>query len=77
LGSADYLLDTFLLLLLQRLGMRMMEAFIICLVAIIGISFLVEILLAKPNLAEVATGFIPQFLIPKRYTLPSVLLGLQ
>ncbi len=53
------LLDTFLLLLLQRLGMRKMEAFIICLVAIIGISFLVEIILAKPNLAEVATGFIP------------------
>ena len=51
--------DTFLLLLLQRLGMRKMEAFIICLVAIIGISFLVEIILAKPNLAEVATGFIP------------------
>ncbi len=51
--------DTFLLLLLQRLGMRMMEAFIISLVAIIGISFLVEILLASPNLAEVATGFVP------------------
>jgi manganese transport protein len=52
-------LDTFLLLVLQRLGMRKMEAFIICLVAIIGISFLVEIILAKPNLAEVAQGFIP------------------
>lgn len=51
--------DTFLLLLLQRLGMRKMEAFIICLVAIIGISFLVEIILAKPNLGEVATGFVP------------------
>src|SRR5438309_4363361 len=53
------LLDTFLLLLLQRLGMRKMEAFIICLIAIIGISFLVEIILAKPNFAEVATGFLP------------------
>jgi manganese transport protein len=52
-------LDTFLLLVLQRFGMRKMEAFIIGLVAIIGISFLVEILMAKPNLAEVATGFIP------------------
>jgi manganese transport protein len=52
-------LDTFLLLFLQRLGMRKMEAFIIGLVAIIGISFLVEIILAKPNLGEVATGFIP------------------
>lgn len=52
-------LDTFLLLVLQRLGMRKMEAFIICLVAIIGISFLVEIILAKPNLGEVAKGFVP------------------
>src|SRR5215510_12510137 len=33
--------DTFLFLLLQRLGMRKMEAFIISLVAIIGVSFLV------------------------------------
>lgn len=54
------LLDTFLFLLLQRLGMRKMEAFIICLVAIIGISFLVEIILAKPHLGEVVTGFVPR-----------------
>ncbi|TAL46415.1 MAG: divalent metal cation transporter MntH, partial [Chitinophagaceae bacterium] len=52
--------DTFLFLLLQRLGMRKMEAFIIALVAIIGLSFLIEIILAKPNLAEVATGFVPR-----------------
>ena len=51
--------DTFLLLFLQRLGMRKMEAFIIALVAIIGLSFLVEILMAKPNLGEVAQGLIP------------------
>jgi len=53
------ILDTFLLLVLQRFGMRKMEAFIIALVAIIGVSFLVEIIMAKPNLAEVATGFVP------------------
>lgn len=52
-------LDTFLLLVLQRFGIRKMEAFIICLIAIIGISFLIEIILAKPNLAEVAKGFAP------------------
>jgi len=51
--------DTFLLLLLQRLGMRKMEAFIICLIAIIGVSFLIEIILAKPDLGQVAKGFIP------------------
>ena len=51
--------DTFLFLLLQRLGIRKMEAFIICLVGIIGFSFLTEILLAKPDLGQVAKGFIP------------------
>jgi manganese transport protein len=51
--------DTFLFLLLQRLGIRKMEAFIICLVAIIGASFLIEILLAKPDLGEVVKGFAP------------------
>lgn len=58
-GVAITVLDTFLLLVLQRLGMRKMEAFIIGLIAVIGLSFLVEIILARPNLAEVATGFIP------------------
>jgi manganese transport protein len=53
-------LDTLLLLLLQRLGMRKMEAFIIGLVAVIGLSFLVEIILAKPDLGEVVTGFVPR-----------------
>ena len=51
--------DTFLLLILQRLGMRKMEAFIIGLIAIIGVSFLVEIVLAKPEMGEVVKGFIP------------------
>lgn len=51
--------DTFLLLLLQRLGMRKMEAFIVVLILIIGLSFLVEIIMAKPVLREVATGFVP------------------
>src|SRR5678810_1435265 len=51
--------DTFLFLLLQRLGIRKMEAFIICLVGIIGFSFLTEIILAKPNLGQVVKGFVP------------------
>jgi len=60
-GVAITVLDTFLLLFLQRQGMRKMEAFIIALVAVVGISFLIEIILAKPNMAEIATGFIPGF----------------
>ncbi len=58
-GTIITLLDTFLFLLLQRYGIRKMEAFIIALVATIGGSFLIELLLAKPNLGEVAAGFVP------------------
>ncbi len=58
-GVSITVLDTFLLLYLQRLGMRKMEAFIITLVAIIGLCFLIEIVLAKPGIADVASGFIP------------------
>ncbi|HTE11310.1 MAG TPA: Nramp family divalent metal transporter [Chitinophagaceae bacterium] len=58
-GVCITVLDTFLLFYLQRLGMRKMEAFIITLVAIIGLAFLAEMFFAKPQLGEVITGFIP------------------
>lgn len=58
-GVCITVLDTFLLLWLQKLGMRKMELFIIALISIIGMSFLVEIFLVKPDLPEVATGLIP------------------
>ncbi|MDZ4794383.1 MAG: Nramp family divalent metal transporter [Bacteroidota bacterium] len=58
-GVSITVLDTFLFLLLQRLGMRKMEAFIIALVAVIGLSFLIVIILAKPDLGEVVKGFKP------------------
>ena len=53
--------DTFLLLLLQRLGMRRMEAFIIGLIFIIALSFLIEIFLARHTLhfGEMMSGFVP------------------
>ncbi|MCL6100050.1 MAG: Nramp family divalent metal transporter [Bacteroidetes bacterium] len=53
-------LDTFLLLAIQRLGVRKMEAFIVMLVSTIGLSFLVEIFFAQPNWHGVVSGFIPQ-----------------
>src|SRR5580658_1293136 len=58
-GVCFTVLDTFLLLFLQRLGMRRMEALIIGLIAIVGGSFLVEILIAKPALSDIAGGFVP------------------
>ncbi len=52
-------LDTFLLLYLQKLGMRKLEAFIIALITIIGGCFLVELFFAKPVWTDVAKGFAP------------------
>lgn len=60
-------MDTFLLLVLQRLGMRKMEAFIVALVVIIGFSFFIEIMMAKPDIREVARGFVPS--IPSKTAL--------
>jgi len=58
-GVCLTLLDTFLLLFLINRGMRLMEAFIFALVAIIGVAFLMEMIFAKPAINELAAGLIP------------------
>src|SRR6201992_34104 len=58
-GVCITVFDTFLLLLLQKLGMRRMEAFVVGLIAIVGGSFLIEIILARPDLKDVASGLVP------------------
>jgi manganese transport protein len=58
-GVGLTLLDTFLLLFLINRGMRKMEAFILILVATIGIAFMMEMIFAKPDIGELVTGFIP------------------
>lgn len=52
-------LDTFLLLYLQRFGIRKLELFIIGLVFMIGMCFMAEMFFAKPDVGEIAKGFIP------------------
>ena len=64
-GVSVTILDTFLLFWLQKLGMRKMEAFIIALIAIIGLSFFAEIFFAKPHWGEVVKGFKPTRLNPQ------------
>ena len=64
-GVSITVLDTFLLLWLQQYGIRKLEAFIIALVLVIGVSFLIQILLAQPALGAVAKGLIPTSLNPQ------------
>src|SRR5579871_1477576 len=59
LGLAVAACDTFLLLALQRRGMRPLEFVTLFLVAVIAGSFVFEIALAKPDWAAVVRGFVP------------------
>jgi manganese transport protein len=58
-GCAITACDTILLLWIQKLGIRRMEAFILSLVATIGLCFLAQLLLARPELPEILAGFKP------------------
>jgi manganese transport protein len=58
-GVSLTVLDTLILLVLQSYGMRKIEAFIIALVFIIGVSFLLEMIWAKPAVDQLVKGFIP------------------
>ena len=59
-GVALTALDTLLLLLLQRWGIRRLEAVVIAMVALIGGCFAVELLLLQPSWPAIGRGFIPQ-----------------
>jgi manganese transport protein len=52
-------LDVLLILLLQNKGFRYLEAFVIALVAVIGVCFAVELFMAQPALAAVMKGLVP------------------
>ncbi len=58
-GALVTLSDTFLLLAIQKLGIRKMEAFILSLISVIAGGFVVNLFLAKPDWGPAATGLIP------------------
>jgi manganese transport protein len=59
LGVIITALDVFLVLALQRLGFRWIEAFVISLLAVIFACFVVQIALASPDWRGVILGFAP------------------
>ena len=63
-GCAVTAFDTFLLLAIQRLGVRRMEAFILMLVSTIAACFLVELFFAKPDWGAAMAGLRPAFPLP-------------
>jgi manganese transport protein len=66
IGVGIAALDVFLILLLQRRGVRYLEAVIIGLVAIIGACFAAQLWWLHPPMGAVAAGFLPSTQIAAR-----------
>ena len=76
LGVVITALDVFLILWLQRLGFRWVEAFIIALLAIIFACFFVQIAMADPDWRGVILGFAPTVEIVKDPVMLYLALGI-
>ncbi len=61
-GISITIFDTILLLFLLNKGMRKMEAFIVSMVFIVGLSFLVEMFIVEPSFKDIVKGFEPSML---------------
>ena len=59
-GVAITSLDTLLILWLQRLGIRRLEAFILGLILVIAACFAVEMFMAKPDIGGILGGLVPR-----------------
>jgi len=59
LGVIITALDVFIVLMLQRLGFRKVEAFVLALLAVIFACFIFQMIWARPDWGGVALGFVP------------------
>jgi manganese transport protein len=59
-GVCLTVLDVMIILFLQNRGFRYVEALVIALIVCIAACFAFEIWISRPNLAEVAVGFVPR-----------------
>ena len=65
LGVFITVLDVFLILYLQNVGFRWIEAFIVTLLAVIGVCFAIQIAMAQPDIRAIIIGFAPTVEIVK------------
>ena len=72
-GALVTLFDTFLLLAIQKLGIRKMEAFILSLITVIAGGFLVNLFLAKPDWGLAAAGLAPSLPVGSLYIILGII----
>lgn len=58
-GVCITVFDSFILLFLLNRGIRKLEAFIISLVGLIGLSFFIQLVIVKPEAADIVSGLKP------------------
>ena len=75
-GVAITTLDVLIVLYMQHKGFRMLEALVIALIATIGLCFLFELIISRPELAGVAAGFIPSADIVRDPSMLYIALGI-
>jgi manganese transport protein len=76
LGVIITALDVFLILYLQKLGFRWIEAFVMTLLGVIAVSFAIQIAMADPAWGEVIRGFAPTTEILKNPDMLYLALGI-
>ena len=69
-------LDVFLILSMQRLGFRYVEAFIVTMLGVIAISFGIQIAMADPEWGKVILGFAPTVEIVKNPAMLYLAIGI-
>lgn len=58
-GIAITAFDVMIVLFLQNKGFRLLEALVIALIAVVGGCFVFELFISRPDIGEVARGFVP------------------
>ena len=76
LGVILTALDVFLILGMQRLGFRWVEAFIVAMLAVITVCFGIQIAMADPDWGQVIRGFAPTVEIVKNPAMLYLALGI-
>jgi manganese transport protein len=72
-GALVTLFDTFLLLAIQRLGIRKMEAFILSLISVIAGGFIINLFLAKPAWGMAVAGLVPSVPVGSLYIILGII----
>jgi manganese transport protein len=76
LGVLITALDVFLILWMQRLGFRYVEAFIVAMLGVIAVCFAVQIVMANPEWGAVIRGFAPTTEIVRNPNMLYIALGI-